>query len=214
MKSASFFDLDHTLLKVNSSFKFGSYLYRNQQFPFTDMLKLVLAYGLHKFGFYSLAEVQEVIFKRLFYGHSCHPIYELAESFVDSHFERMLYHPAIKQLKQAQELGHHTVLLSSSPDFLVRLFAKRFSMDAWESTHYAIDQEQRFCCISSVFQGGDKAHYVEETMKKLGISKNQTFAYSDSYLDLPFLKSVGVPIGVKPDRKLLSWCKKTGCKVL
>jgi HAD superfamily phosphoserine phosphatase-like hydrolase len=214
MQCVSFFDLDHTLLKVNSSFQFGSYLYNNHQFSFLEMLRLIAAYGLHKVSFYSLSEVQKVIFNRLFNGHACQPIYDFAESFIDSHFQRMLYQPAIKQLKLAQELGHHTVLLSSSPDFLVELFAKRFSMDAWESTHYAIDQEQHFYGISSIFQGDDKARYVEETIRKFGVSKNQTFAYSDSYLDLPFLKSVGIPVGVNPDRMLRNWCKKTGCKII
>lgn len=210
----SFFDLDHTLLKVNSSFKLGVYFYQKKFFSTLNMLYLSGCYGLHKIGLFSIPQVQQKIFRHLFLGTHSSVIAPLAAVFLDEHFEKMLNLPVVQLLRQAQEAGHWTVILSSSPDFLVKLIAERLNVDAWESTRFEVDRNKRFCRISRMLLSQDKARYVGQVGKRWGIAREKMTAYSDSILDLEFLESVGCPVAVNPDRALRAVCKQNDWLVL
>lgn len=50
--------------------------------------------------------------------------------------------------------------------------------------------------------------------KKLKVNFKESFAYSDSIFDLPVLKSVGHPVVVEPDKKLLKIASKNSWETL
>jgi phosphoserine phosphatase len=114
----------------------------------------------------------------------------------------------------AQQCGHYTVILSSSPDFLIKPIADKLRVDAWESTSYAVDKDHRFCDISRLMQGADKAVILEEIRQQHGVAPQNVIAYSDSHLDLPFLQAAGRAVAVNPNRKLKAACRLHGWKVI
>ena len=160
-QKVSCFDLDHTLLQVNSSFRFGAYLYKKGVFSFFAMLYLAGCYVLHSLHLISIPTLQNLIFKKLFLGRSYSEMHEHAHAFLDEYFYRILYLPAITRLQQVQQEGQYTVILSSSPDFLVKLCADRLKVDAWAATEYALDQNNCFSKISTFMLGEDKAVYLK-----------------------------------------------------
>lgn len=170
------------------------------------MLYLVGCYGLHKIRVISMEQMQQKIFDKLFLGISQSKMLDLANDFVNQQFDSMLYNPAVQCLKKARKEGHYTIILSSSPQFLVELFAKRFSVDAWEGTRYELDDAQRFSSISHLMQGKDKADHLNKLFDLLGLTKQQSTAYTDSILDLPMLEMAGIAVGVNPDNKLRTIC--------
>lgn len=170
------------------------------------MLYLVSFYGLHKMRLISMKQMQQKIFNKLFFGHSFPKMLSFAKDFVDRHFDSLLYLPAVQCLKEAQAQGHYTVILSSSPSFLVELFAKRFHVDAWDATRYELNESKCFSSIDYMMQGEDKAHYLIQLKKRLKMTTQQTTAYSDSILDIPLLDAAGTAIGVNPDKKLRKLC--------
>lgn len=178
------------------------------------MLYVGSCYGLHKLGLLSISDVQTKIFNCIFQGKSLEQIEKYAVTFIENSFDHIQYKPAVQRLKQAQASGHHTVILSSSPDFLVQILAQKFNVNAWKASCYQVDDNKKFSKISHVFSSDDKAHYVENERITRGISKQQTTAYSDSILDLSFLNAVGYPIGVNPDRKLKAICKRNQWEIL
>lgn len=212
--SISVFDLDKTLLNVNCSFQFGLYLYRQGYFPWHAMLHHLACYLLHNIGWLSMAETHRRIFRRLFLGQSHHSMVVQAQAFVNSSFTDMIYLPAVQKLHDAQRQGQHTIILSSSPGFLVELLAKRFGVTAWAATHYDVDSEGRFCGITEWMLGEDKARYVNTLMNTLGASQQQVTAYSDSIHDLPLLQTVGTAVGVNPDRALRAKCRQNHWAIL
>lgn len=210
----SCFDLDHTLLKVNSSFQFGAYLYRQKIFPLVTMLYLASCYFLHKAGLLSMEQMQKKIFNKLFRKLTLEQLNPYAKAFLDQHFNEMLFPPAVQRLKEAQKQGHYTCILSSSPQFLVKLFSDRFNVDACAGTRYELDHNQRFLSIAHLMQGQDKADYITLTSKEMGLTKQQITAYSDSVLDIDFLRASGTPVGVKPDKKLRHICTKLQWQII
>lgn len=202
----SCFDLDHTLLTSTSSFRFGIYLYQNRVFPTSTMLYLVACYWLHKIRAISMTQMQHRIFNTLFRGTPLSKMLDYATDFIENTFDSMLFHPAVQRLQAAQKQGHYTVILSSSPLFLVEMFAKRFHVDAWDGTRYELDHTQCFSSISHLMQGDDKALYLKNLKTSLKLTTQQTTAYSDSILDYPLLNAAGTAVGVNPDKKLRKLC--------
>lgn len=207
-RGASLFDLDQTLLTENSSYRFGSYLYKHKCFPLSSMLYFVGCYSLHKVGKLSLHDLHEKIFQTLFKGRSLAHFQKLSTDFINESFDSMIYEPALKRLHEAKRMGHFTAILSSSPSFLVKHFAERFGVNEWAGTNYSLDNEQKLSGIIEVLDGAGKARYLNDLSERYQIPKAEISAYSDSFLDMPLLEAAGTAIGVNPDNKLRAMCEK------
>lgn len=211
---ASFFDLDHTLLKVNCSFCFGKYLYQHGVLSLSQLLLLSSIYFLHRIGIFSIKTLHKIAFKQLFLRRPRSFFTQHVELFLQENFEKMLYPPAIQRLKAAQLSGHYVAILSNSPDFLVEAIAKKLEVAHFEGTVYGVDEAQRFSHIQQLIQGEDKAASTINTLELLQIKKKNTTIYSDSIRDLAFLLSGGTKVGVNPDTKLRAICQEYQWEVI
>lgn len=214
MKKISLFDLDHTLLKGNSSYFLGKTLYQKGYFSLYKLILLLSCYFFHKLGFVSLKKLHQFIFFRIFFGKSSHELDLIVAEFVEAHVHQLVYMPAFEKLNFAKKEGHFTAILSNSPDFLVKAIANYFKVDDFRATVYGLDDKNRFCQISSHFEGEDKADYLISKMKQMEVSNRDVFAYSDSILDLVFLKASGVPFAVNPDSKLKNFASKNRWNII
>jgi HAD superfamily hydrolase (TIGR01490 family) len=196
------FDLDRTLIKSNSSFEFCLYLYNRKVFSIFYVLKSILYYIQHRFLGLSLTELHEKTFRTVLKGMPLVNISRHVKDFVDHWLAGALYLPAFSELRRAQHLGYYTMILSNSPSFLVKVIAEKLNVCDWKATEYEVDKDGKLCHIAHVLNGKDKAGQVCSLIKKLGLSKKNVTAYSDSFWDLPLLESVGFPVVVNPDRKL------------
>jgi HAD superfamily hydrolase (TIGR01490 family) len=202
----SVFDLDHTLLKDNSSFQFGLFLYRKSYLPIWALLFIFSCNLLHLMGVLSISKLHEVAFKRLFHGRSETTVKQWVQKFLSENLEKLFYLPALERLKNAQQEGHLTAILSSSPHFLVGPIASYLNVSLWRSTKYAVDKDRCFCQISFLMLGENKASFIKKLRQRYERDKGRITAYSDSHLDLPFLLAADVAVGVNPTRKLRSIC--------
>lgn len=198
----SAFDLDRTLLHKNSSFAFCKYLCAEGFFPYSVLFWAFFYYLRHVCLGMTLQDLHRHIFKRVLCGISYPHLAKKVDEFIESALEGLLYQPALQRLKKAQEEGHFTVVLSNSPDFLVRAIAQKLHLSTWRASEYFIDNNEKLCKISSILQGEDKAIHVRQMMKDLKICKEDVIAYSDSHLDLPFLYEAGTAVVVNPTRTL------------
>ena len=210
----SVFDLDHTLLKINSSHRFGLFLFRRKVIPLFSLLYCLTCYYQHKIFGLSLEILHDKVFDKIFSGAHFETLLQHMNDFVDLYFEDMCYEPAVKRLKNAQKNNHYVVILSNSPDFVVGPIAKRFNVDEWRSSHYEVDEKGCLTHVITLLEGANKASYVEKLIKKFKISIDNVTAYSDSYLDIPLLESVGVAVAVNPDKHLKLHCKKENWEII
>ena len=198
----SLFDLDHTLFCGNSSTRFGAYLAKKRRITPFQAIGCAVDYIRHLALGMPLRDLHERAFERIFRGLSFDMIQKDVQTFLSGHWQDLIHPPAVERLKAAQQQGHHTVILSNSPQFLVRPIAERFAVDEWHATEYGVDQDRNFSEISCFIEGEDKASLVLSIAAKLGLTVGDTVAFSDSYLDLPFLTAAGQAVVVRPDRRL------------
>jgi HAD superfamily hydrolase (TIGR01490 family) len=208
------FDLDHTLLIANSSFRFGAYLYRHHFYSLWSLLGCVSDYARHKWMGMSIHDLHMKTFVRLFAGRSLADVRQHVTQFLAVSLDPMLYPPVMQRLRQAQAQGDYVVILSSSPDFLVGEIAQRLQILYWKATVYRSDEKGILTAISQVLEGEDKAHYLKELAFSMSLPSSAITVYSDSYLDLPILKMAGKAIGVGPDSHLKQICLQNGWEIL
>lgn len=208
------FDLDHTLLTVNSSFYFGSFLYRQKFFSFWKLPGCLIDYARHKWLGMSIHDLHTKIFKRLFIGRALSDVERHVNIFLKQSLDNLLYSPIVQRLLEAQHRGDDVLILSSSPDFLVKDIARRLHVSHWKATMYQTDEKGRLTAISHVMDGEDKANYIKELVDRKQFLRSAITVYSDSYLDLPILKMAGQAIGVGPDSHLKRVCLQNGWEIL
>jgi len=214
IEKISLFDLDHTLLSANCSYYFGAYLYRQGYFKTPTMLKLVGVYFLQKLQIISLQQLHLTVFSLIFFKKDANHLKKLTESFIPEFLKKYSYLPAIERLQVAKSMGQFTAILSNSPDFLVGPIASALGVEIWKATVYEVDEKGQFSKISSFVKGSDKANYLNAFLQQFNLVKISTTAYSDSILDLPFLKAAGKAVAVNPDRKLKRYAKANNWEIL
>jgi len=214
IKALSVFDLDYTLIAGNSSFKFCQYLSRRAVLPSFTPFYSFFYYLRHRFLNLSLSALHHKIFTCFLKGKSLELLESFVEPFIQEEISSLLYMPAIDHLRRAQHLGHFTLILSNSPEFLVKGIAEFLGVSGWHATRYAVDKDNMLSHVAAIMQGEDKAWQVKAIADKLNLDKSQITAYSDSHLDIPFLLSAGKAVAVNPNRKLLQISRKHNWPVI
>jgi putative phosphoserine phosphatase/1-acylglycerol-3-phosphate O-acyltransferase len=116
--------------------------------------------------------------------------------------ERVL--PYARQLiDQHRDEGRLLVLATTSPRELVQPLADLLRFDEVIATRYGTDGDRFDGTIDGEFVWGKgKARAVREWADARGVDLGESYAYSDSYYDVPLLSIVGHPHAVNPDPRL------------
>lgn len=106
-------------------------------------------------------------------------------------------------LEEHREAGRDVVLATTTPHDLIAPLAERLGFDDIVATKYAED--------GGAYTGGLEGDFVWATgklsavrkwSKNHGVDLEQSWAYSDSFYDIPLLSAVGHPTAVNPDPRL------------
>jgi len=210
----SAFDLDHTLVSTNSGLLFYRYLIERGFYRPTSILRTFL-YSLRYYFFdLSLTELHEKVFERFLKGSALSKVEEEVEKFLKKDFFRFLYYPTLARLRLAQHEGHHTVILSNGPSFLVGPIAEYLGVSEWGSSVYSVDREGNFNSIDSILLGDGKASYIQKLTERFQTDLHKVTAYSDSIQDLPLLSIAGKAVVVNPNAKMKRISKERLWEVL
>ena len=207
-KELALFDLDHTLLDVDSDYLWGEYIvkhnlvdeaqYRtaNQKF-YQDYIE----------GTLDATEYNEFVAQFL----SSLPmdrLHALREDYIKYEIEPHMRPKAIVVLREHIELGHDVVIISATNDFVVSAIAERFGIDEANvlSTPLEIKNERYTGKLTDKpnFKEG-KIYHLNKWLDKqqtAGMIFEKTYAYSDSKNDIPLLEWADVAICVSPDDAL------------
>lgn len=204
----SFFDLDHTLISKNSSFEFGKLLFSKGYISLFRVIFCLVFYSLHKVKLLSTAYLQKMIFLLIFRGKSYIEYDHLAQQLCDSVFQNFLNPSVYQFLKRAKKQGYCFFILSSSPDFLVDKFARKFACHGYLATSYQGDDRGNFTRLGLIIDGDEKATFVKKLCCKHRVSLENTEGFSDSILDINFLKVTASSFLINPSWHLKRKTKK------
>lgn len=201
--SVAFFDLDKTLLSVNSGSLWVRRELRLGHITRLQALRAGLWLTRYHLGFASLEDAMHQAIAHL-HGSEARVLRERTGAFYEEGV-RTLYRPgALRALEEHRGAGERLVLLTSSSNYLSELVARDLRLDGILCTSLEVDGQglhtgraQGELCF-----GQGKRLHAEAYARQVGVPLSACAFYTDSYADLPVLEVVGRPVVVHPDPRL------------
>jgi len=159
-----------------------------------------------------MIDLHKIIFARLFHGKPMEQFATHIADFVSMRLSKMLYLPALMELQKWKQRGARLVVLSGSPDFLVKPIARALGLYEAHGSEYSIDCKGRLTGLKRLLDGQWKADFLKAETERSCAEKS--IAYSDHIFDLPLLEAVKFPVVVNPGRRLRKLARRRGWKIL
>ena len=123
----------------------------------------------------------------------------LADEVLTPHVLERLSAAAVRRVREHREAGHRTLLLTGAVRPLTRPLAPLF--DEIVAADLAVDERGLATgfLASPPLVGESRAAWLRRYAQLGGYDLSRSFAYADSYSDLPMLRAVGLPTAISPD---------------
>ncbi|HVE84879.1 MAG TPA: HAD-IB family hydrolase [Myxococcales bacterium] len=199
----AFFDLDRTLLSINSGSRWISWELRRGRLSPWQVARAAYYLGLYRLGRGRLEDALVEAISTL-KGTSAADTRRRVEEFYELHV-RAAYRPGgLKALAGHKEQGDVTALLSSTSVYLAEAVGRELSLDAVICNRFEVDGSGEHTGRSQggLCYGSGKLHHAQAFAQSRGVPLDECVFYTDSISDLPVLERVGRPVVVNPDRPL------------
>ena len=138
----------------------------------------------------------------------------LVREALDEVVEPIIYAEAIELIDQHRASGRRTYIVSASPEEIVQPLAEYLGVDGAIASRAVVDLDGRYTGEMAFYNYGPfKADAIRSLVLFEGIDLAESFAYSDSYTDVPMLEAVGHPVAVNPDRVLGRLARERGWEI-
>jgi len=215
-KQAAFFDLDKTVIAKASMVAFGRPLYRGGLINRRTVLRALygqLVYLHLGASEQKLEKIRESLL-RLTRGWEQARVAEIVEEALEQIVDPIIYAEAADLIDLHRAAGRSVVLVSASPQEIVVPLGRYLGADATVSSRARVDETGRYTGTMEFYAYGQyKAEAMRALAEREGIDLSESYAYSDSYTDLPMLETVGHPVAVNPDRVLARFAREHGYEI-
>lgn len=202
IRAAAFFDLDGTLIAVNSGRLWLAHERSHRRLSARDAAKGLAYLAAYKLGLVDVRTALSLAAASL----RDRPEREFDEG-VSEWYGRVvspLRAPhATHAVERHRAAGHRLVLITTSSSYQASAAARDFALDDHLGTRFAV-ADGRFtgALVHPVPFGRGKVELAEAYADREGISLEHSYFYTDSITDLPMLERVGHPRVVNPDPRL------------
>ncbi|MFW7379069.1 MAG: HAD family hydrolase [Oligoflexus sp.] len=211
---AAFFDLDRTLIDVNSAILYAKFERRHGRISNWQLFITAFYTSLYHLN---ILDMERAYTKASMYyrGLPEDEISQRTQQFFAEQVAHRLQPGARKALDEHRLQGHRLVLLTSSSSYQSQAAVAAWGMDHWIANRFpTLDG-----CLDGTFHkplcyGPGKVSLAEKWALEHEIDLSRSYFYSDSYSDLPMLQRVGFPKVVNPDPKLKSYSRRMNWQIL
>jgi len=216
MTAVAFFDLDKTIIAKSSTLAFTRPMFRAGLLSGSTLAKAGIAQAYYQaFGadHGQLERVKDEL-AAMTKGWDKDEIEALVTETVDEVVTPLVYAEALAIIEEHRGEGRRVVVISASPEEIVRPLCRYLGIDDVIATRAAVDDEGKYTGEIELYAyGPGKAEAMRTMADQEGIDLEMSYAYSDSITDLPMLEAVGNPIVVNPDSELAEVAKERGWEV-
>jgi HAD superfamily hydrolase (TIGR01490 family) len=211
---AAFFDLDKTLLSINSGSVLVREAYKRGLMSTSDLLNAIYLSWLYKFNLRDTSIIVSGMGKWL-KGMTLDDMEALSEHIVNKQLVEAIRPEIFPEIRFHRENNAEVVILSSAIVQICKPLGSYIGADNIVCTVMEVADgvftglpENKFC-----FEDEKRIRLIQYCeMRNYSLSK--AFYYGDSISDLPALKVVGHPICVRPDRRLSRISRENGWRIL
>jgi HAD superfamily hydrolase (TIGR01490 family) len=202
MAGIAFFDVDKTILSVNSATLWVQRELRAGTITRWQALRAGLWLGLYHLGFARLDAVLVEAVRGL-KGRRERDIIDHTMEFFRAEVQRTIQPAARAAIAKHKEAGDLIFLLTSSSNYLCAPLGDDLKIDGFLANRF--DVEGGVFTGEPVWPlcfGPGKVEHARVVADKLRITLHDCAFYTDSASDLPMLEAVGRPVVVDPDPRL------------
>jgi HAD superfamily hydrolase (TIGR01490 family) len=213
VRPAAFFDLDRTLLQVNS----GRLWFRRERAAGRLSLRLALEAGA-RLGLYhaGIVGARQALARavRTMAGQSEALLDARTREFYDEEIAQAYAPGGLAEVKLHQDAGVPVVLLTSASVYLSRLVQQRLALDGILCLRLEVEDGLFTGEIEDACYGDEKVSAAQRWADDNDVDLDSSWFYTDSFTDLPMLERVGRPRVVSPDPRLTRIARRRGWPIL
>lgn len=210
---AAFFDMDNTLLRVDTGMSWTKFLYRRGELPPKMLAKAIYWSTLYKLAVLDM----EAVFTKLcrdLAGDFEHEMIAKCDVWYRTYIAPEVAPAARVAIDAHRRRGDVVVLATGSTCYAARPVARDVGIDHVLSSELEVDAGGAFTGRpSALCFGHHKVALAEAWAARHGVDLAASTFYSDSYNDLPMLQRVGTAIAVNPDTRLRRHAQRSGWAV-
>lgn len=202
MSYTAFFDLDNTILKLNSGEALMSRAYKN---GILSTRRLIYANCMGMLYRFHLIDPLKIInkFSRWLVKSTVSDFEYLCDELVEKDLVPAIRPEIIDEIKIHSVKGANLVILSSAISSICSRLAKHLDINTVICSELEeVDQHYTGRFIGKFCYKDEKLRRMNQYLQNTNCTKEDSYYYGDSIDDLPVLQSVGYPICVNPDRSL------------
>ncbi|MCA1712867.1 MAG: HAD-IB family hydrolase [Actinobacteria bacterium] len=211
-RSAAFFDLDKTVIAKSSTLAFGRPFYKGGLVNRRAVLKSSFAqfvYLLQGADEDSMDKMRDYL-KALCAGWPVQQVHDIVAETLHDLIDPMVYDEAVALFEEHRAAGRDVVIVSSSGEEVVGPIGEMLGVDRVVATRMVVEDGKYTGDIAFYAYGPGKA----TAMAELDYDLASSYAYSDSFTDLPMLEIVGHPTAVNADKALRKVAAERGWPVV
>ncbi len=214
---AAFFDLDKTVIAKASMLAFGPPFYKEGLISRRTAIRSAYAQLVyHHLGAndQKLARLRETVLA-LTKGWDQNLVTQIVTKTLSERVEPLIYQEALDLMEYHRSQGRLIFLISASPIEILAPLGDFLNVDGVIGSKSKIDPDGKYTGEMEFYAYGPyKVDAMREIAEEQGLSLEDSYAYSDSYTDIPMLEAVGHPVAVNPDRVLTKRAKENGWEIL
>jgi HAD superfamily hydrolase (TIGR01490 family) len=147
-------------------------------------------------------------FFRRYEGASVAGLDELIERHVGEFMLQKASPGAIRRIREHRAAGHRTLLLTAAANAFLRPLDPLFDLVIGADLQVDADGRYTGFMSSPPLVGEARAAWLRRYAANEGVDLKGSYAYADSYSDLPLLRAVGNPVAVSPDSHLYRYARR------
>lgn len=213
MQPADIFDMDRTLVRVNSSHKWAQFQRRRGNTRPGDLARTSWMLLQYMFGVLDMEALAHRAAATQV-GKSEQEFRDLVRGWVRAEVLPHVADEARRAVAKAKSLGRPCAILTTSSNYVAEPVAEELGIEHVLSSRVEVKGGRFTGRLISLCYGAHKIGVAEQWAKEHGVDLARSSFYSDSISDVPMLERVGEPYVVNPDPRLRWVARQRGWPVL
>jgi HAD superfamily hydrolase (TIGR01490 family) len=210
---AAFFDMDRTLLRVDTAMSWTRFLYRRGELPPRMVAKAVYWSLLYKLAVLDMDRVFTALVADL-RGDAEAEMIAKCEVWYRRHVAPEVAPAARAAVVRHQRAGDVVVLATGSTVYAARPVADGVGIEHVLASELEVEAGRFTGRPRALCFGHHKVKLAETWAAAHGVELSRSVFYSDSYNDLPLLARVGTAVAVNPDARLRRHARLAGWQIV
>lgn len=213
VRQAAFFDLEKTLTPLATEQACALRMARRGEFPYSSLARVLFIYLRYNLGLIGDFDSMKRFGAHVFTGRNHQHDQTSMRQLFDEGLGKQVYPEALALVRRFHEANFEVFIVSATYRFMVAPYAEKLGIDAAHVHAVDLEVDAQGQCTGrirgTIPHQHLKAAVVFEAGKR-GVSLADSYAFGDTFNDVPMLEAVGHPVVVNPGAKLARLAESRG----